>query len=116
MTKFYNLSNHPSGKWGGEQLRAASVYGEVTDLPFPNVPEDMDEAGIAFLADTVAGEVDDGSVVHVMGEMTLTYAVIQRLKWRGIKCVASTTKREVTELPDGTKQIKFNFCKFREYA
>lgn len=35
---FVNFTNHPSGSWGAAQRRAAQVYGEILDLPFPDVP------------------------------------------------------------------------------
>lgn len=137
---FINLSNHPSVGWGEAQLAEASAYGEVIDLPFPDIrPEDGPDV-IAELADRMvlcvrelaavrcaAGPSSDRGTdglelpeaetltVHVMGEMTFTYAVVSRLKDLGIPCVASTTERAVTELPDGRKVSEFRFVRFRRY-
>ena len=38
---FINLSNHPHFRWLPEQLKAAERYGEVVDLPFPQIPPQM---------------------------------------------------------------------------
>ena len=38
---FINLSNHPHCRWLPEQLKAAERYGEVVDLPFPQIPPQM---------------------------------------------------------------------------
>lgn len=32
-----NCSNHPSRLWGDPQKEAAKVYGEIMDIPFPQV-------------------------------------------------------------------------------
>ena len=116
-----NLSNHPSSKWNSEQTEAANrLYGEIVDLPFPQVDPNGDEAYVARLVDEYAGKVlqlagKQPVTVHLMGEMTFTYALVQLLKARGIRCLASTTSRDVVMLPDGTKQVAFHFCQFREY-
>ena len=50
-----------------------------------------------------------------MGEMTLTFRIVELLKAQGIRCVASTTERIVTDLPDNRKETQFAFVQFREY-
>ena len=50
-----------------------------------------------------------------MGEMTLTFRIVELLKAQGIRCVASTTERIVTDLPDNRKETQFTFVQFREY-
>ncbi len=52
---FVNFSNHPSSRWSKEQMAAAEKYGRVIDEPFPAVPADMDEAGVARVADEIGG-------------------------------------------------------------
>lgn len=40
-----NLSNHPSSLWCDEQIKAAeTLFGEIVDLPFPQVDPNGDEA------------------------------------------------------------------------
>ena len=118
---FVNLSNHPSDNWDNTQIAAASVFGEIVDVPFPTVPtlcsdKDMDKLvkkaiGSVLKVAYPACEV----TVHVMGEMTLTYRIVSQLKARGIHCVASTSERVVDDIGNGEKISKFHFVSFREY-
>jgi len=117
---FFNITNHPSGLWSDGQLAAARAYGEVVDQPFPVVDETCDEMDVARLAGEYVDKLYALSggqhfVVHVMGEMTLTFALVTRLKALSVRCLASTTCRDVALLPDGTKQVSFHFCRFRVY-
>ncbi|MDR0891131.1 MAG: CRISPR-associated protein [Mediterranea sp.] len=114
-----NLSNHPLSTWPTTQLAAARAYGELTDLPFPNVSPDGDEAYIRTLVDTYIYKVkelaaDGDATIHVMGEMTFTYAMVNALKAQGFRCIASTTERDVVE-ENGVKTSVFRFVRFREY-
>ena len=117
-----NLSNHPAVRWNEGQLQEAQKqYGEVRDLPFPKVDPYADEATIQQMAGEYLKQVNQllpdkqTNAVHIMGEMTLTYAIVQRLKTEGVTCVASTTERKVVEEADGTKTSVFQFVRFREY-
>lgn len=112
-----NLSNHPSASWPVTQLAAAGGESQVLDMPFPTVDPSGDEAYIESLADEYLDKIistKDVTAVHIMGEMNFTYAMVNRLKANGIRCLASTTKRETVE-ENGVKISKFNFVKFREY-
>ncbi len=116
-----NLSNHPSLKWSKEQTEAAnSRFGEIIDLLFPAVSPEGDENYIAALADEYCNKVIELAggtpvTVHLMGEMTLAFAIVRRLKQSGIPCVASTTQRLVKEIDDGHKDVVFRFVRFRNY-
>jgi len=115
-----NLSNHPSAQWSPEQKTASKPYQEILDIPFPSVPEDADEQNISDLADEYCAKIqeltkDNTATVHIMGEMTLTVALIQRLKSSGIECIASTSKRVVKETEPGHKEVVFQFSRFRRY-
>lgn len=115
---FINLTNHPSIGWSKEQLEAAQQYGEIVDLSFPNIEPYFTSKDIHELADEVVESIkllDSHPVVHVMGEMTFTYAIVSRLKMLGVTCVASTTERLVKMLSDGKKVSEFKFVQFREY-
>ncbi len=112
---FLNLSNHPTTSWSETQLAAAG--GKVIDLQFPQVAPDGDEEYIEQLAQEYYDKIvqmKDIKTVHIMGEMNFTYSLVNKLKANGIKCVASTTKRETVE-ENGVKISKFNFVRFREY-
>ena len=119
---FINLSNHPSSKWSDAQLNAAREYGEIIDIPFPKVDDFGSEDDILKLVDRFCKDIllethrrTQNVVVHIMGEMTFTYAMVKELNLMGITCVASTTERITEELPDGSKNVKFEFCRFRRY-
>lgn len=122
---FINFSNHPSQIWSREQTDAASGYGAIVDVPFPAVPPDASEKEIHEMADQSSGQIAsliegvkgrEPCAVHIMGEMTLTYAIVSRLLKRGVCCMASTTTREVTTDTNGNKISVFRFVRFRQYA
>jgi len=116
-----NLSNHPLTEWDERQKNeAASLYGEVIDIPFPAVPPQADPLEIDRMADRYLQKIqtiakNNEVVVHIMGEFTFCYALIQKLQKRNIKCVASTTERSVRFLPTGERAVDFNFIQFRAY-
>ncbi len=116
-----NLSNHPATRWQTEQSQAASAqFGRVVDMPFPDVPPMATRDEVAAMADSCVAQIVNTAppaeaVVHIMGEMTLTYAIVQRLRAKGYRCVASTTVREVYEEEPGKKTVLFRFTQFREY-
>lgn len=114
-----NLSNHPSDQWSEEQTEAAKGYGEIVDLPFPAVDAVGDESYVANLAESYLRKVLDFAqgcsvVVHLMGEMTLTHALVVRLQRHDITCIASTSER-VSEEVCGVKTSCFQFVRFRRY-
>jgi hypothetical protein len=126
-----NLSNHPSANWSVEQTAAAiKQFGELTigvsqiqDLPFPAVDPEGDEAYIQSLCneyllkiEEIAGQArNDNNVVHIMGELTFTFAMVNALQEKGFTCVASTTERIAKE-ENGVKTSEFRFVKFRPYS
>ncbi len=118
---FLNLSNHPSANWSAEQTEAARrLSGEIVDMPFPAVDPAGDEDYIASLANEYCARVLETAgtqplIVHVMGEMTFTFALVQRLHTIGIPCVASTTERVIVE-HDRVKTSVFKFIQFRKYT
>jgi len=117
---FVNLSNHPSSTWQPAQLEAAKQYGEIIDIDFPAVdtlclPERVDQLANQYALDIINRGAPTCLTAHVMGEMTLTFRIVELLKAQGIRCVASTTERIVTDLPDNRKETQFTFVQFREY-
>lgn len=115
-----NLSNHPSPAWPAEQRQAAeAAFGPgITDLPFPQIAPEADEQAVEQLAVEYHGKIVVMQplpvAVHLMGEMTFTFALVKKLQAAGICCVASTTARDVVE-EGGVKVSKFRFVRFREY-
>lgn len=118
---FLNLTNHPSALWRNRQLEAARTYGEIIDMPFPMIDETDDETCISALADEYLQKIldlakDKNVTVHLMGELTFTFALLKRLQEHGIPCVASTSKRIVKEETAERKgEVIFQFERFRRY-
>ena len=89
-------------------------------MPFPQVDSNGNEAYISSLADEYVSKIidvaaDNCVVVHLMGEMTFTFALVCRLQRLGYSCVASTTERTVRELDSGRREVWFKFTRFRMY-
>lgn len=115
-----NLSNHPSNKWPAEQLAKAADFGEIVDIPFPQVAPTGDMVYIRELANEYLNQIldlarDKEATVHLMGEMNFTYCMVELLRKHGIPCVASTTQRNVVESSEGQKVSVFQFVQFRPY-
>jgi hypothetical protein len=113
-----NFSNHPSAEWSEEQYSTAqSLFGSILDIPFPVVDPHATTEHIVSVAKESLHHIlqHKPQAVHIMGEMTLVVAVVGLLQQAGVMCVASTTKRSVTELPTGEKQSWFEFVQFRAY-
>lgn len=122
-TLFVNYSNHPSSKWPENQKTTAQQFGQIIDIGFPIVDEFADEdmiiqkvkEQIELIKKETNNNDPSSTTIHIMGEMTFTYAMVNALSELGYTCVASTTKRIVEDLPDGTQKTKFAFARFREY-
>jgi len=92
------------------------LYQEVLDLSFPQISPALDSASLDYLVEKYEHKIRqiDPSVVHVMGEMTFSFRLVQKLKSAGILCIASTTER-ITEQIGDTKTSRFEFIQFRPY-
>ena len=117
-----NLTNHPYSQWDDNHKQAANKYGDCIDLPFPPINPDGDEEYIDNLANEyldkileLKAEQDAEVTVHLMGEMTFSFALVEKLKSNGIPCIASTSERVSQDLGNGQKEITFKFIRFRNY-
>lgn len=115
-----NFSNHPSEYWGKKQLEAARGYGEIKEIPFPAVDPNASYDDIQAMTEYYVKEIlaiakNQHVTVHIMGEMTFTYLVVNQLKELGIECIASTSVRDAEVTSDGRKISDFQFVKFRRY-
>lgn len=113
-----NLSNHPSLSWPEKQVKQANeLYGQLHDMAFPQIDPEANEKDIKDLAQTYLQKILalKPKAVHLMGELTFTFELVQLLKNHNITCIASTTHRSTVDLPDGTKNVKFEFVRFRKY-
>ena len=112
-----NLSNHPSIKWLPEQTAAAKKqFSTIEDLPFPPISPTANETELDSLATEYLEMIvaKNPQAVHLMGEMTFTYRLVNLLKNARIACIASTTNR-IVEDRDGKKIVQFEFVQFRGY-
>ncbi len=112
-----NLSNHPSAHWPPTQMNeAVKQYGSVQDLAFPQINPNANTDEIEQLAEEYETKIRklNPSTVHLMGEMTFTFKLVNRLKAIGIPCIASTTER-IAEEENGAKTSVFKFVRFRAY-
>jgi predicted RNA-binding Zn-ribbon protein involved in translation (DUF1610 family) len=136
---FVNLSNHPSEKWADEQREKAlelvsddEYEGAIIDIAFPSVPPEGGYETIEGLAKqtlekikttllpaaeaVLEDEMRPTPVIHLMGEQGFCFTLTQMLLDLGLRVVHSTTRREVVEKEDGTKESRFSFVRFRPYA
>lgn len=112
-----NLSNHPSSTWSEKQKIAAQAYGHIHDMPFPNIDPHATPDQILLEAEKHLTEIRklDPKAVHLMGELTFTFAMVKLLQQVGYLCLAATSDRNV-EVIDDKKVIFFNFVQFRPYC
>ena len=118
---FVNHTNHPSARWGDEQLTAAKNFGELVDVPFPaiNPAATTDEVRALVRANAEKILSLEPAAVLCQGEFNYTFEMVERLKNFGVKVLAATSERIVREeiLPDGSSRSisTFRFVQFREY-
>ncbi len=113
-----NLSNHPSEKWSSKQKKEAlEKYGSISDMSFPNIPPEVPIDVVHQLVREFKTKIleQQPSAVHIMGELTFTFSLVDQLMKHKIKCIASTTTRNVEENEEGVKKVRFEFVGFREY-
>lgn len=120
MDVFINLSNHPSRNWNLEQQAEAEKFGEIVDYQFPAVSPYSTETEINEMAEKIVSEISEMKPAAVMcqGEYTLCFALVIKLKAKGIKVVASCSDRVTVEEQKGNDTVKtavFKFIRFREY-
>lgn len=113
---FINFSNHESVCWNAKQIASAMVYGEIVDIPFPQVDpmwteDDIKEIGTEYLEKIMAYQP---AAVMCQGEFSVAYYVVSHLKKRGITVVTACSKRN-TVVNGNEKISRFEFEKFREY-
>ncbi|NCC73048.1 MAG: CRISPR-associated protein [Sphingobacteriia bacterium] len=119
-----NLSNHPFDFWDEKQRNEAhDNYGNIVDIPFPDISPTDDTKMLVELAkqyvgiclEKLNGSSEPHNAVHLMGEMTFSFALVAALQREGITCIASTARRNVSDFGNGQKNVRFDFVSFREY-
>lgn len=118
---FVNCSNHPSKGWQDSQKNAALEYGEIVDVPFPNVGSEITNEELDALVDDTVNKILEykPKAVMLMGEFVTSYKIVNKLKENNIKVLVSVTERNSKEVKgkDGVinKTSVFDFKGFREY-
>lgn len=117
-----NVTNHPSASWSKQQIDAAlRLYGEIIDLPFPLIRDEMTEEEINSLVQRYLKAIleYDHPTVLLQGEFIFTYRLIQSLKEHQIPAVAcqSNIEREEHQDENGNtvKRTVYRFGRFRAY-
>ncbi|MEA3496634.1 MAG: hypothetical protein U9R42_11425 [Bacteroidota bacterium] len=121
-----NLSNHPQNKWSSKQKEIAlKKFNNIIDLSFPAINPEFSKKDVRDIAENYFEKIieifnkttDEKKLnaVHIQGEFTFVFQLVSLLKNNNIKCIASTSKRKVTEVKNGKKIAEFEFVKFREY-
>lgn len=113
-----------SVNWDKKQLNAArELYGSIVDIKFPEIPPESGLPEIKNLVTKYTGLIDGyfssvtevSNAVHLMGEFTFTYNLVEELRKKNITVIASTTKRNIVKENNGSKISQFQFVRFRNY-
>jgi len=118
---FVNYTNHPSDKWSKAQLEAARAYGEVIDMPFPDISPNASEKDISSLAEKACQKLEKLSPAAVLcqGEFSFVYQIVRRMTKRKIPVLAACSERIVAESTDENgvthRTSEFKFVQFRQY-
>lgn len=124
---FINLSNHPSDSWGEEQKNAAQHWGDIYDIPFPQIDPTITENALDNLLEEYFQKILEYRkqasaapfIVMIQGEFVFSFRLIVKIKEQGIKVVAAQSRRLVREsLDENRNYVKkscFQFVGFREY-
>ena len=116
-----NISNHPSVIWlENQKKQALDAFGDIEDMPFPHISPAATSAEVLAFAKEYQQKIANKykpqtTVVHLMGELTFTFALVKLLQMAGFKVVCSTTERLVVQENAEVKTARFKFHIFREY-
>lgn len=117
-----NCTNHPYEIWNEAQRKASTAYGEVLDIPFPQIDPKWTIQDLRKLTEEYSAKIQAHApdCVMVAGEFTFAFMLVDKLLSDGIKVVCSCSRRMTVEVKkdDGTneKQSVFLFEGFREYT
>ncbi len=118
---FLNLTNHPHSNWGEKQTSSALAYGEIVDIPFPEISPHLSREGIKSLAQDYLTRIIalKPQAVLLQGEMTFTFCLTNMLQNSGITVLAACSERITSEKADlegkTVRLSTFEFIQYREY-
>lgn len=119
-----NLSNHPSDKWSEKQKQVATAqFGAIRDMPFPNIPPEIDIKGVAEIAlqqialilqsNKTETQPTDISIL-LNGEQSFLIVFYLLATKNELPCYVATSERNTVMNEDGSKTVQFNFVQFRK--
>lgn len=113
---FINFTHHESAMWSSNQIEAAKQYGEIKDLPYPDVSPNSTTEEVHQLGEKYYKEIMkyQPTAVLCQGEFTLANYIIRRLQENKIKVVSACSERN-TYVIGNEKRSRFEFVQFREY-
>lgn len=124
-----NISNHHTKYWSKEQKQEGKKkFGRIKNIAFPQIPADANEEFVTYLASEYGILIEEKlsentekhekekNGIHLMGEMTFCYALIDYLGIKEFDFYASTTERNAQYDKDGKKISDFKFVQFRKYT
>ena len=127
MGFFVNVSNTPSTSWPKGQLASAKYVAktdQIIDLPFPKISHEFSLAEVHDAARLLLVKILDVGprkelVVHVMGESSMLFTLVDALHSYRVRTLCSTMEPKIVEtiLPDGSvsKTEVYEFHRFRDY-
>ena len=96
-----NVSNHPSNKaWPQNQTEAAKQYGEVVDLPMPQMGPETTLEETEAKAEDYCQKICamKPQAVLVMGESVFVFQLVTRLLDAGLTVLSTRSHRRVMEV------------------
>ena len=101
-------------------MKATTCCGEITTVPFPEIPARVYEIEVEKLADQYLERILQYNcrTVIIQGEFTFTYNLVKLLEVKQIPVLATCSERSVEEIfnSDGlnSKKVNFRFVRFRK--
>ena len=117
-----NCCNHPSCLWSAPQREAARTYGEIVDLPFPQVEPRLATEELRPLVRAYAEKIEhlEPDAVFLAGEYTFLFMLADKLLRDGVPVLCACSRRNTEEAvrEDGSveKRAVCVFERFREYS
>ena len=116
-----NFTNHHSSQWSQKQTEYARRYGEIEDIPFPDISPDLTNDELYSLAEKYVLILLSKKPCCILcqGESVFSTLIVSMLIKKHIPVVAAVSKRTVKESTNENGQtIKhaiFEFTGFRKY-